>query len=441
MTFPLIRYPLDPTGINPDNLIVGEIHTLSTRPIRAVAPTYGAFYTQHLQVFDDSTGRRLVRSIDYQCTELLQDASLRYGQEVSLLILILEPTVSSKVRINYQLLGGDFTNNAGGVKAMYETAMSDNRPVDWINVLNKPQEYTPTIHRHMLEDMYGFEPIVAAIERLRNAIILSDVPALEYLADLIVGHTTDYNNPHRVTREMMLVDQVENLPVVSEQEVLSAIPQHKYVTHERLLQLLDTLKGSGGGFASYKIRLFITEINEGYNLYARVDSANIDDQTILYWTIQHITSSDADFTSVMGPMTVIDNQATFGITIKNDYIDESTESFRILIKKSSLVGTTVAVSQDVRILDYIIQPEVIESIRHLSMRCCMYEGDLKHDARSYFVVGSKMFNENKDLSRGRPDRIPSYDTAVINLTTCCVFKPGFKINAASLYHVDANTNH
>jgi ABC-type polysaccharide/polyol phosphate export permease len=70
---------------------------------------------------------------------------------------------------------------------MYETVLQDARPVAWENVLGKPLLFPPTTHLHNLEDVYGFEPIVGALERVRNAIILSDVPAFEALVDWVNG--------------------------------------------------------------------------------------------------------------------------------------------------------------------------------------------------------------------------------------------------------------
>lgn len=34
-----IRYELDPTGVNPDNLVTAEVHELSGMAVRAVTPT------------------------------------------------------------------------------------------------------------------------------------------------------------------------------------------------------------------------------------------------------------------------------------------------------------------------------------------------------------------------------------------------------------------
>lgn len=180
-----VRFAYDPTGVNPDNSIQGEIHNLTSHAVRAVAPTYGPFFTASLQVYDNGTDQILTKGTDYEVVEMLEDITLRLGKEVCNLILILNQSVSSAVRINYQVVGGLYQNSAAALINMYETVLQDSRPVAWENVLGKPLLFPPTTHLHNLEDVYGFEPIVGALERVRNAIILSDVPAFEALVNWV----------------------------------------------------------------------------------------------------------------------------------------------------------------------------------------------------------------------------------------------------------------
>lgn len=221
MSTTLVRYPLDPTGINPDNLIIGEVRQLTLAQVRATAPIYGPFFTDSVVLHDNISNRPLVRGTDYLCADLLQEATLRYGKEIAQIILIINPDVNNEIRMNYQVLGGLYQNNAQAIADMYQSVMTDDRPVDWTNVLNKPPTFPPTLHNHFLQDIYGFESVVVALERIRNAIVLSDVPAFEAflayvkqklqemldllnqtaqdLTDALQAHKDDQGNPHNVT--------------------------------------------------------------------------------------------------------------------------------------------------------------------------------------------------------------------------------------------------
>ena len=59
MTIPIIRYELDTTGENPNNKVVGEIRSLSNNDLRAVAPSYGAYFTESLIVKDSELDEQL----------------------------------------------------------------------------------------------------------------------------------------------------------------------------------------------------------------------------------------------------------------------------------------------------------------------------------------------------------------------------------------------
>lgn len=183
----IVRFDYDPTGVNPDNLVANEIHTLTDNFVRAFAPTYGPFFADSVVLFDNANERQLVRGTDYSITELNQDITLRLGKEVSSVILVLNAAVSNTVRLTYQVVGGLYQNQSDAIANMYSTLLQDNRPIQWSNILGKPLEFPPTMHLHNLEDVYGFEPMVNALERVRSAVILSDVPAFEALVDWVNG--------------------------------------------------------------------------------------------------------------------------------------------------------------------------------------------------------------------------------------------------------------
>ena len=178
-------YSLDITGRNPSNLSIGEIITLSTKTIRASCPQYGAYFTNSLVVYDNVTNVQLVRGTHYLCSQLLQDASSNYGQEIALVILIVDPTVSSTIRINCQYLGGGYEQTATVLANLQQNISNVQGPINWVDVLNKPAEFNPSVHNHSLDQVYGFETIVTAIERLGNTIVLADAPAFQYVTEWV----------------------------------------------------------------------------------------------------------------------------------------------------------------------------------------------------------------------------------------------------------------
>lgn len=229
MPIPIIRYPLDPTGLNLDNFVNGELHTLTDKPIRAIAPTYGAFFTESLRIFDNQTQRQLIKGTQYVCTELLQTPTELYGKEICYLILVTDPAISSDVVIQYQALGGLYTRSGDAIINIYETIMKDDRPINWVDVLNKPLGYAPSQHFHDSRDIYGFEYVVTALERIRNAIITTDVPAYERVMDWL-------------TLELDTIRNQANFPkMATREEAIQGLINDKYMSPLRVREVVEKM--------------------------------------------------------------------------------------------------------------------------------------------------------------------------------------------------------
>jgi hypothetical protein len=327
MSLPIIRYALDPTGVDYNNLVVDEVHTLNVAQKRAIAPTYGPIFGDSVVAYDHVSNRLLVRGTDFELVELLQEATVKYGKGIFDLILILNPAVSSEVRITYQVLGGLHMNNASGVINMYETFLLDDRPVDWMNVLNKPFQYPPPLHRHLLQDIYGFEPLVVAIDRVRSAITLTNLPAFEALVDWVKGYVG------------------EKFRVVTEQEIDIASPVNGVMTFERLLYALDKLNFNG-----ITITPTITSVNKGTTVRFTLSTTNLPDNTVLYWTLEHIDTNDADFNTLSGVVNIVGNRGAFNVSIKTwDQVPVIAEKFKVILRKNSIVGYIMAKTSNITI--------------------------------------------------------------------------------------------
>lgn len=227
VTLPL-RYPLDPTGVNPDNKIVGEIHTLPNRTVRAVAPGYGSFFDESVVVRDVATGLPLVKGVQFVSTEMLEFPTGRYGKEIDGIILIKDSTVSSNIEIDYQTLGGAYSTNSDAIIAMLNSANLDDRPVAWGDIIGKPDAFVPAMHYHDIGDIYGFEYVVHAIERVREAILIGDDASHDQIYRYIDStfaqldthittvetnlnaHVANQANPHVVTKTQVGLGNVDN---------------------------------------------------------------------------------------------------------------------------------------------------------------------------------------------------------------------------------------
>ena len=351
----LHRYQLDPTGINPDNAVVGEVHTLINKPNRAFAPTYGPFFTNRLIVYDNITNRTLVKGVDYQCVELLQEATYKFGNEISNVILIINSEVNTEVRINYQTLGGLYQNNADNLIELYNTAINDSRGVDWANVMNKPMDYMPSIHNHLLDDIVGFEPVITALERIRNAIVLSDVPAFEAVMQWVRNRV-----PEIVTRA----------------DIDAQNPVMKMVTFDKLMYALNILNFNG-----ITLTPNITTLGRRSTVQFHLSSTNTIDHTKLYWSIIHNKTTDADFLLPSGSIVMKGNEGSFELTTTIRATSELNKSFVVAIRSNNITGPILTKTQPILLTDGA-NADIID----LMNTCCLFSPLIDRTPEALFLV-------------------------------------------------------
>ena len=171
---PLVyKYPYDPTGVNSQNLVSEEKHTIPREDNRAFATLAGPFFTDSL-VVKDASGNILKRKTDYVAFEYVSDPSEITGKEVCCAVLIKNSEIEGDVFVTYQAAGGPFSLNVEAITQAIANLEIDARTVAWGDILAKPDYFPPLRHLHDIGDIYGFEYIVNAIEDLRNAVLNGD---------------------------------------------------------------------------------------------------------------------------------------------------------------------------------------------------------------------------------------------------------------------------
>lgn len=244
----VIRYDLDRTGKSPNNRVAPEPHELVNRQIRPIAPLYGPFFAEGLVVRDALTNQPLTRGTDYKLSELYVTATMDLGKEIYALILITNRTVSSKVEIEYQTVGGEYSYNSWAIVNLINKLNLDNRPVSWPNIIGKPDDYNPSPHAHDPGDKFGMEYEVQALNRIADAILLGDRASHDEILSYIDGvatelrseigvvsanltaHIGNKNNPHGTNKTHVGLSNVDNYKTASTQQASDGTATNLFVT-------------------------------------------------------------------------------------------------------------------------------------------------------------------------------------------------------------------
>ena len=320
MTIPMKRYALDPTGRSPNNLVVGEEHTLSDNHIRVVVPIYGPVFAESFTLMDLGTRVPLVRGTDYDVAELLQDPTLQFGKEIVQLALIKNPSVTNKISITYQSLGGNYQNNSPSIGTALETLLTDDRPVDWkTHVLDKPHQYNPSPHVHLLEDVVGFGPLVVSLERVAQAITLNNVPAFEALISWVQNYHQNW---------------------ATDDDILNFNNVEKNISLKNLLFLMKRYNFNAITFRPE------TRVNTlGKSVLFRISATNYNEPDPLYWTVETAGFSgtlNTMFGDMNGVVYLNNQEAQFTIVSKSLKHNYGNYKFKVVLRRNSITGPIIA---------------------------------------------------------------------------------------------------
>lgn len=181
------RFELDYTGERPSNYVRGETHTLSNQRYRPLAPISGAYFVDKLQVWDTFNNRLLTKEIDYKCLNMSSVATslAKNNALVCMLVLIINPQVSSQVHLNIQYVGGPYERGVGGIKSLLDSLSGDGKVVTYADLSDKPTNFEPSPHFANASTAIGYEYLIYELERIRQAILMGDSLGHEQLHNYI----------------------------------------------------------------------------------------------------------------------------------------------------------------------------------------------------------------------------------------------------------------
>lgn len=155
-------YPFDPTGIDPENFVVSEPHTVEFETDTIIIPRHGPFYADALVVRDQLTNQPLVENVDYRLGNYYKEASQATGKPVYALIYLLNRDVDSTALIDYHVVGGQYSYDLQGLYELLLQLKERDTTVLWDDII-KPDSFPPSMHVHHADELYGFEPVIEAL--------------------------------------------------------------------------------------------------------------------------------------------------------------------------------------------------------------------------------------------------------------------------------------
>jgi len=167
------RYPYDPTGNSPDNLVENELHTLTTENgdnYKFIVPLNAPYFKDTLVVTHPSTSRILTAGVDYIHTHEYISAKHDLGECINGSITFLNKTISGTIYLNYQTLGGAHLYDTENLLVELSALLLTPDLRTWEDVSMIPDVFTPQQHVVFSSDLVGMSDVVEELKRLRLSI-------------------------------------------------------------------------------------------------------------------------------------------------------------------------------------------------------------------------------------------------------------------------------
>ena len=188
---PTLGYPLDLTGAAPSNLVVNEIHTFTTAPTRLFVPAAGPFYTTTLDIRNNTTNAVLQPNTDYKLLHLHREGTIASGKQICAVIYVINLDITA-IRIQYQCIGDNYADTSDIIRDLLTGSPPPEPSIAWGHVFGAPVQFAPAEHLHHVDEVYGMQEVVSAIEQLRVATLSGDSFAFDaiyqYLANLFANY-------------------------------------------------------------------------------------------------------------------------------------------------------------------------------------------------------------------------------------------------------------
>lgn len=231
MAFPNpVKYEEDLTGVSPDNFVANEIHIHERKGDDIIIPRGGPFFAESIIIRDKVTNEILKENIDYKFGMYFQKASLKASRPIYVCIQLLNRERESGVALDYQVIGGQYSEDIVGLYSLFHQLLEKNSSILWDEII-KPDTFPPGAHRHHSDDIYGMEPIVIALEGIIEQLRLQNNTVVDKVAEEVI--------------EILMNGFLKNIPIENVdglREILDMLTAKDYNFEQRLSNINEQLE-------------------------------------------------------------------------------------------------------------------------------------------------------------------------------------------------------
>lgn len=372
---------LDKTGTSSANLITNEKHDVSSKTKRIFVPNKGAFFGKGLIIRDASTNKILQPVTGYKILHMVREAVRETNKEVFAVIMIVDTGVVDVV-LNYQAVGGIYSNVASEIEALLDEYLDGRTPSDSIGqILGAPIQVPPAHHVQNIAEFNQMGSALSVMEGIRKAIMMGDAGAFgavyEHIDNVFKDATTDLDNIKTyfenkiIEAEKRFVRRNGTVIITDDDANPSSYTDGKWerlpnvflygtTKNNEVGQTLDVAEGTG--LVARKTNFFLrndegdgiirvitankSNINEGESVTFTLTTVGLPTGSRLAWALSGVNADDLPATTPMSGEFVINASgvATLTVPTRRDYTAEGPEILKCYLTNFPAVYDTVLIN-------------------------------------------------------------------------------------------------
>ena len=270
-----VTYDLDTSGVNPANLVKGELHSVNEAQFRDyffLVPNFAPFFVDNFALKLNSPGgdRPLVEDVDFSFALPYVTGTRTTGKQMYGAVTLHNLSMAGILELQYQTIGGDQVVDRLHVLSYLADKAYNPRTTIWDIVTNVPTAFPPVPHYQDYDNFKGQEAVVDKLEAIRAAILenssLTAQNISDFLQEFLDGSSAVYvrrggdtmtgplilSGPPTSALQAATKQFVEQTTI--NQSTLGSILAD-YVTNAILMENMDTKLSTTGGVMTGPIKL------------------------------------------------------------------------------------------------------------------------------------------------------------------------------------------
>lgn len=185
-----ITYPLDLSGLNPDCLIVDELHSVNEAHFKDyffLVPSFAPFYVDNFkaEIIINGVSRILVEDVDFSFALSYVTGTRTTGKNMYGGITLHNLEMNGIIKVTYQTVGGDQTADKLTVLTVLADRAYNPRTTIWDIVTEVPNALPPSPHYQDYDTFFGQNAVVEELQNIAIAIAQNSSLTRDHLVSFL----------------------------------------------------------------------------------------------------------------------------------------------------------------------------------------------------------------------------------------------------------------